>query len=52
MSDLLLKTKAGITEAIKNSIEAAMKSGKLPEGEIPEIKLEIPADRKKNRCIP
>ena len=46
MSKLLLKTKEDIISVITGAIESAMREGKLPQGEIPEIKLEIPADRK------
>lgn len=45
MSYIVKKAENQITEIIKSSAAEAVKSGALPEGELPEFKVEIPADR-------
>lgn len=45
MSYIVKKAEKQITEIIKSAAESAVKSGALPEGELPEFKVEIPADR-------
>ena len=45
MSYIVKKAEEQITEIIKNAAKKAGESGALGDGELPEFKVEIPADR-------
>lgn len=45
MSYIVKTAESQITEIIKKSLAKAIANGELPDGEIPEFKIEIPADR-------
>lgn len=45
MSYIVKTAEMQITEIIKKSLAKAIANGELPEGDIPEFKVEIPADR-------
>lgn len=45
MSYIVKKAEEQIYDIIKNSLTKAQANGKLPEGEIPDFKVEVPADR-------
>lgn len=45
MSYIVKTAENQITEIIKKSLAKAIANGELPDGEIPEFKIEIPADR-------
>ena len=46
MRDLAAEAKAQYKELIKRAAEAAVSAGELPEGELPEFIVEVPADSK------
>ena len=46
MRDLAAEAKAQYKELIKRAAEAAVSAGELPEGELPEFIIEVPADSK------
>ena len=46
MRNLIAEAKAQYRELIEKAVKAAVSSGELPEGEIPEFIIEIPADTK------
>ena len=46
MRDLAAEAKAQYKELIKRAAEAAVSTGELPEGELPEFIIEVPADSK------
>ena len=45
MSYIVKKAENQIYEIIKKSLAKAIANGQLPEGEIPDFKVEVPADR-------
>lgn len=45
MSKIVKETENSIKTAVVEAIKAAIEKGQLPEGEIPEINVEVPADR-------
>jgi arginyl-tRNA synthetase len=45
MSELVKKAEQQLKTAIADAFEKAMSGGALPQGEIPEINVEVPADR-------
>lgn len=45
MSKIVKETENSIKTAVVEAIKAAIEKGQLPEGEIPEVNVEVPADR-------
>lgn len=45
MSKIVKETENSIKTAVVEAIKAAIDKGQLPEGEIPEVNVEVPADR-------
>lgn len=45
MSKIVKETENSIKTAVVEAIKAAIAKGQLPEGEIPEVNVEVPADR-------
>lgn len=45
MSKIVKETENSIKTAVVEAIKAAIAKGQLPEGEVPEVNVEIPADR-------
>lgn len=45
MSKIVKETENSIKTAVVEAIRAAIEKGQLPEGEIPEVNVEVPADR-------
>ncbi len=45
MSKIVKETENSIKTAVVEAIKAAIEKGQLPEGEIPEVNIEVPADR-------
>ena len=45
MSKLVRTAEEQIKNAIKNALVSAMESGALPQADLPEINVEVPADR-------
>lgn len=45
MSKLVRKAEEQIKRAVENALEKAMECGDLPQSELPEINVEVPADR-------
>lgn len=45
MSKIVKETENSIKTAVVEAIKAAIANGQLPEGEIPEVNVEVPADR-------
>lgn len=45
MSKIVMETENSIKAAVKAALKAAIEKGQLPEGELPEVNVEIPADR-------
>ena len=45
MSYIVKKAENQIYEIIKKALAKAIENGQLPEGEVPEFKVEVPADR-------
>lgn len=45
MSKIVKETENSIKTAVAEAIKAAIEKGQLPEGEIPEVNVEVPADR-------
>lgn len=45
MSKIVKETENSIKTAVVEAIKAAIAEGQLPEGEIPEVNVEVPADR-------
>lgn len=45
MSKIVKETENSIKTAVVEAIKAAIENGQLPEGEIPEVNVEVPADR-------
>ena len=52
MRNLVAEAKAQYRELIEKAVRAAVSAGELPEGEIPEFIIEIPADTKNGKPSP